>query len=135
MSLLWDAAEAIAATKGRALGARDWRATGVSIDTRTLAKGDLFVVLEGETQDGHAHVADAFAKGAAAALVSHAMEHGPGILVPDTLAALGALGIAARARCAARALAVTGSVKPHATASSALRRTTCPCARTKASMS
>jgi UDP-N-acetylmuramoyl-tripeptide--D-alanyl-D-alanine ligase len=110
MSLLWDAAEAIAATKGRALGARDWRATGVSIDTRTLAKGDLFVALEGETQDGHAHVADAFAKGAAAALVSHAMEHGPGILVPDTLAALGALGIAARARCAARALAVTGSV-------------------------
>jgi UDP-N-acetylmuramoyl-tripeptide--D-alanyl-D-alanine ligase len=110
MNALWTAADAIAATKGQALGARDWQATGVSIDTRTLAKGDLFVALKGETQDGHAHIADAFAKGAAAALVSHAMEHGPGILVPDTLAALGALGVAARARCAARALAVTGSV-------------------------
>ena len=110
MSALWHAADALAATKGQALGAKDWHATGVSIDTRTLAKGDLFVALKGETQDGHAHLADAFAKGAAAALVSHAMEHGPGILVPDTLAALGALGVAARARCAARALAVTGSV-------------------------
>jgi UDP-N-acetylmuramoyl-tripeptide--D-alanyl-D-alanine ligase len=110
MNALWKAADAIAATKGQALDARDWHATGISIDTRTLAKGDLFVALKGETQDGHAHVADAFAKGAAAALVSHAMQHGPGILVPDTLAALGALGVAARARCAARTLAVTGSV-------------------------
>lgn len=110
MNALWNAADAIAATKGQALGAKNWHATGISIDTRTLAKGDLFVALKGETQDGHAHVADAFAKGAAAALVSHAMEHGPGILVPDTLAALGALGVAARARCAARIVAVTGSV-------------------------
>ncbi len=110
MNALWHAADAIAATKGQALGANGWHATGVSIDTRTLAKGDLFVALKGETHDGHAHVADAFAKGAAAALVSHAMQHGPGILVPDTLAALGALGVAARARCAARTLAVTGSV-------------------------
>jgi UDP-N-acetylmuramoyl-tripeptide--D-alanyl-D-alanine ligase len=110
MSVLWTAADALAATQGQALGGRSWHASGISIDTRTLAKGDLFVALKGEANDGHAHVADAFAKGAAAALVSHAMEHGPGILVPDTLAALGALGAAARSRCDARRVAVTGSV-------------------------
>jgi len=110
MSALWTASDAIAATKGQALGGTAWQAHGISIDTRTLAKGDLFVALKGDANDGHAHVADAFAKGAAAALVSHAMEHGPGILVPDTLAALGALGIAARLRCDARRIAVTGSV-------------------------
>jgi UDP-N-acetylmuramoyl-tripeptide--D-alanyl-D-alanine ligase len=110
MTVLWTASDALAATQGHALGGQTWHASGISIDTRTLKKGDLFVALKGEANDGHAHVADAFAKGAAAALVSHAMEHGPGILVSDTLAALGALGAAARLRCDARRVAVTGSV-------------------------
>ncbi|PJE35665.1 UDP-N-acetylmuramoyl-tripeptide--D-alanyl-D-alanine ligase, partial [Pseudooceanicola lipolyticus] len=65
---LWTAAEAAAATGGRAQG--DWAVTGVSIDTRTLARGDLFVALEA-ARDGHDFVAQALDKGAAAALVSH----------------------------------------------------------------
>jgi UDP-N-acetylmuramyl pentapeptide synthase len=52
-----------------AVGHRDWAATGVSIDTRTLQPGDLFVALKA-ARDGHDFVAQALAKGAAAALVS-----------------------------------------------------------------
>ena len=55
-------------------------ASGVSIDTRTLHPGDLFVALEGETGDGHAFVADALAKGAAGAMVL-AEEAGSGVKV------------------------------------------------------
>ena len=48
---------------------RTFAATGVSIDTRTLQPGDLFVALQGEAGDGHDFVADALAKGAAGAMV------------------------------------------------------------------
>jgi UDP-N-acetylmuramoyl-tripeptide--D-alanyl-D-alanine ligase len=106
---LWTASEAASATGGRLAGPSGWSATGISIDTRTLAPGDLFVALKGETADGHAHVGAAFAKGAAAALVAQAGE-GPRLVVADTLAGLADLGRAARARCDVRALAVTGSV-------------------------
>ena len=44
-------------------------ATGYSIDTRTLSPGDLFFALRGAVNDGHAHVAEVFAKGALAAVV------------------------------------------------------------------
>ncbi len=95
--------------RARATGA----ASGVSIDTRSLAPGDLFVALTAE-RDGHDFVADALARGAAAALVSRRPEgvaaDAPLLLVPDVLAALGALGRAARARFGGRVVAVTGSV-------------------------
>ena len=110
MSALWTAAEAAEATGGRARG--DWAATGVSIDTRTLAPGDLFVALQAE-RDGHDFAAQALEKGAAAALVSRipeGLEDAPLLLVEDTLAALTALGAAGRARSDARVIAVTGSV-------------------------
>ena len=68
MSALWTREEALAATGGRAQGS-DWQAAGVSIDTRTLQPGDLFVALTA-ARDGHDFVADALAKGASAALVS-----------------------------------------------------------------
>jgi UDP-N-acetylmuramyl tripeptide synthase len=58
MSALWTAAEAAAATGGEARG--DWAATGVSIDTRSLAQGDLFVALK-DARDGHDFVEDALA--------------------------------------------------------------------------
>ncbi|MEM6489373.1 MAG: Mur ligase family protein, partial [Pseudomonadota bacterium] len=109
---LWTAAEAAAATGGRLAGPA-WAATGVSIDTRSLAPGDLFVALTGEARDGHAFVADALAQGAACALVARVPEavapDAPLLLVDDTLAALHALGRAARARAGARVIAVTGS--------------------------
>ncbi|HHS94019.1 MAG TPA: UDP-N-acetylmuramoyl-tripeptide--D-alanyl-D-alanine ligase, partial [Rhodobacterales bacterium] len=68
---LWDAREAAAATGGEARG--DWAVSGVSIDTRTLAPGDLFVALKA-ARDGHDFVAQALAAGAGAALVSRIPE-------------------------------------------------------------
>jgi UDP-N-acetylmuramoyl-tripeptide--D-alanyl-D-alanine ligase len=120
---LWTSVEAEAATGARA--ARPWRAGGVSIDSRTLQPGDLFVALRGETHDGHDHIAAAFAAGAAAALIARDDISAPlgAILlrVPDTLAALVRLAAAARARSAARIVAVTGSVGKTST-KEALRR-------------
>ena len=108
---LWTSAEAAAATGGR--NAADWTARGVSIDTRTLKPGDLFVALQA-ARDGHDFVAQALDKGAAAALVSRVPEglpdDAPLLIVDDVQAGLEALGRAARARCAARVVAVTGSV-------------------------
>ncbi|MDX1781389.1 MAG: UDP-N-acetylmuramoyl-tripeptide--D-alanyl-D-alanine ligase [Thalassovita sp.] len=108
---LWSASEAIAATGGRC--GSDWQATGVSIDTRTLRPGDLFVALKAE-RDGHDFVAQALEKGAAAALVSRVPEgvskDAPLLIVPDVLTALEDLGRAARARTKAKVVAVTGSV-------------------------
>ncbi|MDP6343732.1 MAG: Mur ligase domain-containing protein, partial [Alphaproteobacteria bacterium] len=65
---LWPAEVAAAATNGRT-GA-DWRASGVSIDSRSVGPGDLFVAIEGPNFDGHVFVAEALAKGAAAAMVA-----------------------------------------------------------------
>ncbi len=108
---LWTAAEAVAATGGKTTG--DWQAGGVSIDTRTIRPGDLFVALKA-ARDGHDFVAQALAKGAAAALVTHrpddVAEDAPLLIVPDVLRALEDLGRAARARSKARVIAVTGSV-------------------------
>jgi UDP-N-acetylmuramoyl-tripeptide--D-alanyl-D-alanine ligase len=110
MSALWTAGDAAAATGGTATC--DWAATGVSIDTRALAPGDLFVALK-DVRDGHDFVADALAKGAVAALVSRVPDgvapDAPLLIVPDVLAALGALGRAGRARTAARVVGITGS--------------------------
>ena len=111
MSVLWTKDAAVAATGGEARGA-DWVASGVSIDTRTLTPGDLFVALT-DVRDGHDFVADALAGGAAAALVSRVPDgvdgDAPLIIVKDVLEGLEALGIAARARTDARVIAVTGS--------------------------
>ena len=63
-AVLWNSAEADAAVGAES--ARGWAATGVSIDTRSLVAGDLFVALAGERHDGHDHVAAAPAAKAAA---------------------------------------------------------------------
>ena len=86
-------------------------ADGVSIDTRTLAGGDLFVALHGESGDGHDFVADAMAKGAAGAMVHRDVPDSSRLLlVDDTLAGLHRLGGYARVRFGGRLIAVTGSV-------------------------
>lgn len=108
---LWTAAQAAKAAGGRPIGP-DWAATGVSIDTRTLERGDLFVALA-DVRDGHEFVNAAFRAGAAAALVSREVEgaEGPQLLVPDVLFALERLGAAARERAkGATRVAITGSV-------------------------
>ena len=110
MSALWTAAEAAAATGGRAAG--DWAATGLSIDSRSVAPGDLFVALSA-ARDGHDFVADALARGAAAALVSRVpdgVDPARCLVVGDVMDGLRALGAAGRARTQARVIAVTGSV-------------------------
>jgi UDP-N-acetylmuramoyl-tripeptide--D-alanyl-D-alanine ligase len=111
MTALWTSAELRAATGGTL--AAEVAVDGISIDTRTIQPGDLFVALR-DVRDGHDFVADALAKGAACALVDHdppgVPADAPLLRVTDTLAALQALGAAARARSAARVVGVTGSV-------------------------
>ncbi|MBX9804370.1 MAG: UDP-N-acetylmuramoyl-tripeptide--D-alanyl-D-alanine ligase [Alphaproteobacteria bacterium] len=90
-----------------------WNAIGVSIDTRTIKPGDLYIAIRGDTHDGHAFVADAFKKGAVAAIVDHPVDVSSDckqILVKDTLSALTKLGAFARQRTKATIIAVTGSV-------------------------
>jgi UDP-N-acetylmuramoyl-tripeptide--D-alanyl-D-alanine ligase len=110
MSQLWTAAEIRAAIQGE-MADGSWTASGVAIDSRTLVAGDLFIAIRGPKHDGHAFVADAFAKGAVAAIVDHPIAGAmPTLVVPDTLAALRALAAAARRRTGARIAAITGSV-------------------------
>ncbi|WP_424831094.1 UDP-N-acetylmuramoyl-tripeptide--D-alanyl-D-alanine ligase [Ruegeria sp.] len=108
---LWTAQEAAEATGGQATS--DWTVDGVSIDTRTLQSGDLFVALTA-ARDGHEFVAQALEKGAGAALVSRIPKgvptDAPLLIVDDVQAGLEALGQAARARTDARVVGVTGSV-------------------------
>jgi UDP-N-acetylmuramoyl-tripeptide--D-alanyl-D-alanine ligase len=110
--VLWSAEEARQATGGR--NTRDWQATGVSIDSRSLAPGDLFVALKGPSFDGHDFAGKAIKAGAAASMVHRRAdgidESMPLLIVDDTFAALWRLGTAARARSTARLIAVTGSV-------------------------
>ena len=111
MSALWTWDEATAATGG--MCTTYWSATGVSIDTRTLEKGDLFVALA-DVRDGHDFVAQALEKGAAAALVSRVPEgvsvEAPLLMVSDVLKALEDMGRYARKRMDGKVIGVTGSV-------------------------
>ncbi len=104
---LWTSAAIAAATGG--IASADFAATGVAFDSREVGPGDLFVALSGEETDGHRFVEQAFAQGAAGAIVSRAVA-GPHVLVDDTVRALDLLATASRARTAARVIGVTGSV-------------------------
>ena len=105
---LWTSGEILAATGGRLTGS-PFAATGVSIDTRTLEPGDLFVALAG-VRDGHEFVQTALDRGAAGVLASQPVA-APAVMVGDTLKALEQLGEAARVRAPqTRRGAVTGSV-------------------------
>jgi len=107
VTALWTSAEIAAATRG--VASADFTVGGVAFDSREVGTGDLFVAMPGETTDGHRFVEGAFAKGAAAAIVSQPVSH-PHVLVADTAAALDALGVASRKRTAAKIVGVTGSV-------------------------
>ncbi|MEO1291619.1 MAG: UDP-N-acetylmuramoyl-tripeptide--D-alanyl-D-alanine ligase [Pseudomonadota bacterium] len=114
-TILWRDREAADATSGTRAGP-SWSATGVSIDSREIEGGELFVALT-DARDGHDFVADALAKGAAAALVSRRPEglgaEAPLLKVVDPLTGLEALARAARARAPFEnggLIAVTGSV-------------------------
>ena len=84
--------------------------SGWSIDTRTLAPGDLFFALRGPMHDGHDHVAAAFEKGAIGAVVDHWLPAaGPLRVVDDTLAELQAIASAGREQWGGQVIGVTGS--------------------------
>ena len=92
--------------------------TGVSINSRTLVPGELFVAIEGEVTDGHSYVAQALERGASLVIVDHlkaqkmqnVLAGRPHLMVIDTLKALELLGNEARGRSAATIIGVTGSV-------------------------
>ncbi|WP_158806000.1 MULTISPECIES: UDP-N-acetylmuramoyl-tripeptide--D-alanyl-D-alanine ligase [unclassified Acidisoma] len=112
MTVLWSAENLAAATGGSM--SRPFTATGLSIDTRSIVPGELFVALQGENRDGHLFVAEALAAGASGALVDREVEglaeDAPLLRVDDTLSALTALGRFGRDRFKGRVVAVTGSV-------------------------
>ena len=111
MTALWASTELRAATSG--VLAAECAVKGVSIDSRSITSGDIFIALR-DQRDGHDFVADALARGAMAAMVDHApqgaVDTAKLLMVGDTLAGLTALGAAGRARAMARVVGVTGSV-------------------------
>jgi hypothetical protein len=84
----------------------EWHAHGVSIDTRTLSHGDIFVAIRGDRLDGHDYISNAFENGAAVAIVAadavlddiSGVDETHLIRVMDTQDALEKLGQAARNR-------------------------------------
>lgn len=86
----------------------EWR--GISIDTRTLQPGNLFIAIKGDRVDGHDYIEEARQKGAAAALVERKIESPlPQLIVNDTTAALGQLGAYWRDQFELTVVAITGS--------------------------
>ena len=96
-------------THGQLMGA-DVDVGGVSIDTRKIKPGDLFVAIKGERVDGHDFVAQAAAAGAVAALVTRKVDASIAqIVVDDTELALGDLASAVRAQSNVQVVGITGS--------------------------
>jgi UDP-N-acetylmuramoyl-tripeptide--D-alanyl-D-alanine ligase len=105
---LWTTKEIALITRGQYSG-EDAAINGISIDTRHITKGDLFIALTGPNFDGNEFAEDALAKGAAAVITTKSGNPNF-ITVSDTLLALQDLGQGARARSTAAIIAVTGSV-------------------------
>jgi UDP-N-acetylmuramoyl-tripeptide--D-alanyl-D-alanine ligase len=133
---LWTFDALLAASGGALDGVAPSAIAGISIDTRSLERGDLFVPLK-DARDGHDFVSAAFAKGAAASLVRHDYQRHPSdntlIRVDDPLRALERIAAAARARLSpsAKVIAVTGSAGKTGT-KEMLRACLAPLGRTHA---
>ncbi|MBG1231959.1 UDP-N-acetylmuramoylalanyl-D-glutamyl-2,6-diaminopimelate--D-alanyl-D-alanine ligase [Aestuariivirga litoralis] len=112
---LWTLQELVAATGGHVEGNTSASMNGVSIDSRSIAPGDIFVAIKGDTHDGHDFVPKALSAGAGIAIVSNAtdeMKAAGALLVvkDDPLRGLEAMGRAARNWNKGKSIAVTGSV-------------------------
>ena len=112
---LWTADELVLASGGEIIGAVATPLNGVSIDTRSMSPGDVFVAIKGSSHDAHDFVAGALAAGAGLAVVSKVTDEmkaaGPLLVVAnDPLEGLVKIGRAARARAHAQIVGVTGSV-------------------------
>lgn len=102
--------EEVALVTGGELIGPDAGFDGVSIDTRTLAQGNLFVALTGPRFDGHDFVEAARAAGAAGAMVGRALDLPLAqVLVPDTLAGLQRLAAKWRRGFSGPVIGLTGS--------------------------
>lgn len=108
MSPLWTSADIALATQGTECGS--FTATGVSIDSRTLEPGDLFIALRGPNFDGHQFIEKAFDQGASGIVSEISQGNRSHVLVKDSAQAMQDLAIAARQRTKAKIIAVTGSV-------------------------
>jgi len=110
---MYSLAEIIEWSKGKLFGdgfKLTTKATGVSIDTRTLKYGDIFFALKGEKNDGHEYLIKAFEKGALAAVVESSMNIGlPQIVVPDVLKAFQDCAREYRKKLNIKVVGVTGS--------------------------
>jgi UDP-N-acetylmuramoyl-tripeptide--D-alanyl-D-alanine ligase len=112
---LWTTDAMVSAMGAERFGALPEAVFGLSIDSRSLAPGDAFFAIQGDNRDGHDFVAAALsAKAGLAVIAADRRSEFPGdaplLVVPDVLAALRALAVAARARTQAKVIGVTGSV-------------------------
>ena len=107
--ILWKGKDVLKITNGH--GPSNWNASGVSIDTRTIKKGDIFFALAGPNYDGHQFIGEAIKKGASI-VISNApvLNHeNKVVVVNDVLKALVCLGKSSRERNKGKIIAVTGS--------------------------
>ncbi|MFO1133418.1 MAG: UDP-N-acetylmuramoylalanyl-D-glutamyl-2,6-diaminopimelate--D-alanyl-D-alanine ligase [Hyphomicrobiales bacterium] len=112
---LWTVDELLSATGGRLHGSVTKPLTAVTIDSRAVGPGDIFVAIKGDKHDGHDFVVNALKAGAGLGLVSRVtpemLAAGPVLEVADDpLRGLEKMGLAARARSQAQIVAITGSV-------------------------
>jgi len=105
--VLWTSEEASKATDGVAMGR--WEVTGLSIDSRSLKAGELFIPLK-DVRDGHEFIPSAREAGAGAVISERNIEAAPALIVDDSLAAMRDMAVAARQRSKAKRIAITGSV-------------------------
>ena len=115
MSTLWTIDDMAAAMRAEKSGALPADVSGLSIDSRSLAKGEAFFAIKGDNRDGHDFVEAALKSGAGLAIVARDQRgrfaaDAPLLIVTDVLEALRDLARAARARSHAKVIAVTGSV-------------------------
>ncbi len=107
MTALWTSDEAALATGG--VNTERWSAHGVSIDSRSLQRGDLFIAVEGPNSNGHDYILNALDNGAAASMSARKNVSGPALIVDDTMTGMQSLARHARRRGGAKIIAVTGS--------------------------
>jgi UDP-N-acetylmuramoyl-tripeptide--D-alanyl-D-alanine ligase len=114
MSVLWSLDTMAAAMHAERAGVLPPDVYGISIDSRSVAKGDAFFAINGENRDGHEFVDGALKAGAGLAVVTRDQRgrfaNAPLLVVADVLEALRDLARAARTRTRAHVIAVTGSV-------------------------
>ncbi|MDA0781611.1 MAG: UDP-N-acetylmuramoyl-tripeptide--D-alanyl-D-alanine ligase [Rickettsiales bacterium] len=109
---LWSSEDVQTATGG--VSVNSWEATGVSIDSRKIESGDLFIALVGDNNDGHKYVKSALEKGACAAVVNYVpddLDDRDNLLIVDnTFDALWDMARYSRDRMKGKVIMVTGSV-------------------------